>query len=150
MIRLQNPSLLNNARSQRAVALQPGPWLSLPLSRPANVATNIVRRGMTLVPPWVFLGMIIVGGAAICSTVNLRASAERRASEAQLNRVSSEIETLRRSNALLQTETQRMNSDPAIIESAARARLGMVRPTDVVVPLAPTSGANLATLSFVR
>ena len=94
--------------------------------------------------------MIVLAGVAICSTVILRASSERRASEWQLNRVSSEIESLRRSNLSLQTEIQRMNSDPAIIESAARARLGMVRPTDIVVPIIPTSRTNLATLSFVR
>jgi len=47
-------------------------------------------------------------------------------------------------------EIQRMSSDPAIIESAARTRLGMVKPTDIVVPVAATSGTNLATISFVR
>jgi cell division protein FtsB len=94
--------------------------------------------------------MIILAGAAICLTVNLRASAERGLAEAQLNRLSSDIEALRSSNLLIQTEIQRMKSDPAIIESVARARLGMVRPTDIVVPIAPTSGANLATLSFVH
>ena len=94
--------------------------------------------------------MIVLAGVAICSTVNFRASSERVASETQFSRLSSEVESLRATNGLLQTEIQRMNSDPAIIESAARARLGMVRPTDIVVPIAPVSGANLATLSFVR
>ena len=116
---------------------------------PTHLAIT-ARRTLTLVPSWVFLGMVVLAGIAICSTVNFRANSERGASETQLNRLSSEVETLQTTNALLQAEIQRMNSDPAIIESAARARLGMVRPTDIVVPIAPISSANLATLSFVR
>ena len=112
--------------------------------------TAAARRGIALVPSWVLLGMILLAAVAICLTVNLRATSERSASEAQLNRLSIEIETLRRSNASLQMEIQRMSSDPAIIESAARTRLGMAKPTDIVVSVPVTSGTNLATLSFVR
>lgn len=144
MIRLPN-SFANNGPSKRAIAFQPA---QSPLIGRAHVAS--AARAVALVPSWVFLGMIVLAGVAICSTVNLRASSERGASESQLNRLSSEIENLRTTNAVLQAEIQGMNSNAAIIESTARARLGMVRPTDIVVPIAPGSRANLATLSFVR
>ena len=147
MIRLPHPSFVDHGRSRRSPAT---PSLSLPLFQPANMLTSTARRGIGVVPSWVFLGMILLAAVAICLTVNLRATSERSASEAQLNRLSTEIETLRRSNASLQMEIQRMSSDPAIIESAARTRLGMVKPTDIVVPVAATSGTNLATISFVR
>lgn len=148
MIRLQNPSLINNVLSRRTGTLQTS--ASLPLLQPVQFASDAARTGIRLIPSWVLLGMIVLAGAAICLTVNLRASGEYAASEAQLNRLSSEIDGLRRLNASLEVEIQRMNSDPAIIESAARERLGMVRPTDIVVPITPTRSTNLATLSFVR
>ena len=148
MIRLQSPSLVNNVQGRRTAALQTA--TALPLLQPFHFAGDAVRTGIRLIPSWVLLGMIVLAGAAICLTVNLRASAEQAASEAQLNRLSSEIEGLRRFNASLEVEIQRMNSDPAIIETAARQRLGMVRPTDIVVPIIPARSTNLATLSFVR
>ena len=147
MIRLPHPSFVDYGRSRRSPAT---PSLSLPLFQPANMLTAAARRGIALVPSWVLLGMILLAAVAICLTVNLRATSERSASEAQLNRLSIEIETLRRSNASLQMEIQRMSSDPAIIEFAARTRLGMAKPTDIVVSVPATSGTNLATLSFVR
>lgn len=61
-----------------------------------------------------------------------------------------EITALRRANASLQNEVIRITTEPAHIESVARERLGMVRPTDVVVPLQTRSATNLASLSFVR
>ena len=148
MIRLQNPSLVNNPRGRRAVALHSS--ASLPLLQPVQLASDAAHKSIRLIPSWVLLGMIVLAGAAICLTVNLRAGAERGSSEAQLNHLSSEIEGLRRLNASLELEIQRMNSDPAIIESAARERLGMVKPTDIVVPIMPARSTNLATLSFVR
>jgi cell division protein FtsB len=94
--------------------------------------------------------MILMAGAAICATVTLRARTQFRLSEAQYQRMSSDIETLRRTNIALQVEIHRMTTEPATIESAARARLGMVRPTDIVVPIESHATSNLATLSFVR
>jgi cell division protein FtsB len=44
-----------------------------------------------------------------------------------------------------------MTTDPNIIESAARIRLGMVRPNDVVIPVeSAKQGPAPGTLSFVR
>lgn len=148
MIRLQNPSLINNAAGRRSVALASPS--SLPLLQSVQLASDAARKTVRVIPSWILLGMIVLAGAAICLTVNLRAGAERRASEAQLNQLSSQVESLRRLNASLEMEIQRMNSDPAIIESAARERLGMVKPTDIVVPITSARGTNIATLSFVR
>jgi cell division protein FtsB len=65
--------------------------------------------------------------------------------------MTSEIDALRRSNASLQIEIHRITTDPETIESAARERLGMVRPNDIVVPIKEIrSVANFETLSFVR
>jgi cell division protein FtsB len=65
--------------------------------------------------------------------------------------MSSEIVAIRRSNASLQGEIQRIASDPISIESAARERLGMVRPSDIVVPMkSPRAVSSFVSLSFVR
>jgi len=64
--------------------------------------------------------------------------------------MSSEIASMRRSNTSLQAEIRRIASDPNTIESAARARLGMVRPNDIIVPIESFPASNFGTLSFVR
>ena len=107
---------------------------------------NTVR----LLPSWIYLAMIIIAAAAICVTVNFRGHTQLNAAERQFRQMETEIATLRRGNASLQTEVHRITTEPATIESAARARLGMVRPTDVVVPLQSRSATNLASISFVR
>ena len=81
----------------------------------------------------------------------MRSRAELKASSLEYGRMTSEIDSMRRSNASLQVETRLMASDPGTIESAARERLGMVRPNDIVVPIesiGPVS--SFGTLSFVR
>jgi cell division protein FtsB len=65
--------------------------------------------------------------------------------------MTSEIESMRRGNTALQGEIRRMVSDPSTIESAARERLGMVRPNDIVVPIESIRPVStLGTLSIVR
>jgi cell division protein FtsB len=95
--------------------------------------------------------MILIATLGICSTVILRSRTELKASSLEYGRMASEIESMRRANTSLQVEIRRMASDPDTIESAARERLGMVRPNDIVVPIesiGPVS--SLGTLSFVR
>lgn len=94
--------------------------------------------------------MILVAAAATCLTVNFRGHTQLNSAEHQFRQMEMEITALRRANASLQTEVLRITTEPATIESAARARLGMVRPTDVVVPLQSRSATNLASISFVR
>lgn len=106
---------------------------------------------LRLLPSWIFLAMILIATLGICSTVIMRSRAELKASSLEYGRMTSEIDSMRRSNASLQVETRLMASDPGTIESAARERLGMVRPNDIVVPIesiGPVS--SFGTLSFVR
>lgn len=108
-------------------------------------------RWVGLVPSWIILGMILLATLAICSTVIMRTRAEAQASALELQRLGAEVETTRQVNESLKIEIRRMTSDPNMIETAARARLGMVRPNDVVVPVESVQhSSSLGTLSFVR
>jgi cell division protein FtsB len=94
--------------------------------------------------------MILLAASAICITVNLRGNAEARSAARQFEQLAADTDAIRKSNAQLETQVRQITTEPAIIESAARARLGMVRPTDIVVPIKSQSGTNLAPLSFFR
>ena len=148
MNRFANTSWLNSRQVTQRIAVQQLPaapfrHVSLPLASSA-------RRVIAFIPSWILLAMILLAGVGICSTVNLRARSQLHTAEVQFNQLSSEIDLMRRSNLALQLEIRRMTTEPATIESAARARLGMVRPTDIIVPIESRSRTNLATLSFVR
>lgn len=118
----------------------------------ARVTTfdGIARGAVSFVPSWIYLGMIVVAATAICVTVNLRGNAEAKSAARQFEQLTTEVDSVRKSNAQLELQVRQITTEPAIIESAARARLGMVRPTDIVVPIKSQSGTNLATLSLVR
>lgn len=111
---------------------------------------GIARGAITFVPSWIYLAMILMAASAICVTVNLRGSVEAKSAARQFDQLSSDIDAIRRSNSQLELEVRQITSEPGIIESAARARLGMVRPTDIVVPIKSQSGTSLTALSFVR
>lgn len=96
--------------------------------------TEIRRRG-GIIPSWVIFGMIILATFALCATVTMRTRAEMRSASVQYQEMSSDVETLRNSNAALETEVRRLRTDPRAIESAARARLNMVRANEIVVPV---------------
>jgi cell division protein FtsB len=144
-----NTYWLSNRQVTQRVAAQAIPMLSVrELSRDLLPATLVWLR---LIPSWVFLAMILLATMGICSTVIVRSRAELSASTLEYGRMNSEIASMRRSNTSLQVEIRRIASDPSTIESAARERLGMVRPNDIIVPIesfGPTS--NFGTLSFVR
>jgi len=116
-------------------------------SRPFDRA---IANAITVLPSWIYLAMIVIATAAVCLTVNFRGHAQLSSAERQFHQMQTDIETLRRANTSLQIEVTRITTEPSMIESAARTRLGMVRPTDVVVPLHTRSATNLASLSFVR
>ena len=106
---------------------------------------------LRLIPSWILLAMILMATLGICTTVIMRSSVELKASRLEFGRMNTEIASLRRANTSLQVEIRRMASDPSTIESAARERLGMVRPNDIVVPIDSTGPvSNFGTLSFVR
>lgn len=95
--------------------------------------------------------MILLATGAVCAAVIVKAQAEFQASTTQQQRVSSEIDFLRRSNGSLETEIGRLTNDSHTIELAARERLGMVMPSDIVVPIESIdSTSKVGTLSFVR
>ena len=120
------------------------------LPQPSQTVERALANTVKLLPSWIYLAMIIIAAAAICVTVNFRGHTQLNAAEQQFRQMETEIATLGRANASLETEVHRITTEPATIESAARARLGMVRPSDVVVPLKTRSATNLASISFVR
>lgn len=111
---------------------------------------TVARDAFPIIPSWIFLGMILLAAIGICMTVNLRGRAELQSATNQFSRLSSEVDTIRRSNADLQLEVHRITTEPASIESAARSRLGMVKPSEIVVPIQTGARTNLTTLSFIR
>ena len=148
MNRLGNTYWLSNRQATQRVA-QTIPML--PVRDISREVFPVALSWLRMIPSWMFLAMILMATLGICSTVITRSKAELKASTTEYGRISSEIASIRRSNASLQVEIRRMASDPGTIESAARERLGMVRPNDVVVPIdsiGPVS--NFGTLSFVR
>lgn len=149
MNRIGNTYWLANRQLTQRVAPQALPHIPVrELSRELFPAT---LGWLRLVPSWIFLAMILIATLGICSTVVMRSRAELRASALQFDRMTSEIDAIRRTNASLQVEIHRMTNDPSMIESAARERLGMVRPNDIVLPMESVRPvSNFGTLSFVR
>ncbi|PYS25110.1 MAG: hypothetical protein DMF72_02740 [Acidobacteria bacterium] len=110
-----------------------------------------VLRWTNSIPSWAVLAMIILAASGVCCTVIFRSRAEFKTSSSQYQSMTSEIDSMRQANQSLQVEINRLTSDSHAIELAARQRLGMVRPNDVVVPIESiSSSTSLGTLSFVR
>jgi cell division protein FtsL len=108
-------------------------------------------RWLALLPSWILLAMILLATSAVCATVILKAKAEFQASATQRQKMMAEIESLGRANRSLELEIRRLTTDSNTIEFAARERLGMVMPSDIVVPIeSMSSTSDLRTLSFVR
>lgn len=141
---------LSNRRMTQYPGVQVLPALSAQ-ERPQILNPAIARAWLGLIPSWILLGMILLATLGICSTVIVRTRAQLRMSSLQHEQMASEINLLRRGNASLEIEIRRMTTDPSMIELAARSRLGMVRPNDIVVPIDSVQAlSNFGTLSFVR
>jgi cell division protein FtsB len=147
--RAGNTYWLSNRQVTQRVTAQALPTLPVrELSRELFPAT---LGWLRLIPSWIFLAMILVATLGICSTVIVRSRAELETSTLDYGRLTAEIAFIRKSNNSLKVQIHRIANDPFTIESAARERLGMVRPTDVVVPIASVdTTSNFARLSFVR
>jgi cell division protein FtsB len=78
--------------------------------------------------------MIFLATFALCVSVSMRTRAEATAAGDHYQKMYSDVQQLRESNAVLEQEIRRLNSDPRAIETAARARLNMVRANEIVVP----------------
>ena len=149
MNRVGNTYWLSNRKLAQRVAVQGLP--PLPVREFSRDLFPTTLGSLRSIPSWILLAMILIATLGICSTVVMRSRAELKASSAQFDRITSQVDALRRSNASLQVEIHRITTDPDTIESAARERLGMVRPNDIVVPIESIHAAsNLGTVSFVR
>lgn len=123
-------------RSQRVMA-RPLPAISSALDLPREIMgtrTEIRRRG-GIIPSWVLFATIILATFALCVTVTMRTHAEMRAASDQYERINTDVEKLRNANAQMETEVQRLRTDPRAIEAAARARLNMVRANEIIMPV---------------
>lgn len=94
-----------------------------------------VRRRGGIIPSWVVFGMILLATFAVCVTVNMRTRAKFQVAAQQFSVMQSDVETLRNINESLKAEVEKLRNDPRAIESAARARLNMVRSNEYVVPI---------------
>jgi len=94
-----------------------------------------VRRRGGLIPAWVIFGMIILGTFAICVAVTMRTSTRMSMASDQYVRMQTDVEGLRNANRSLRLEIEKLRTDPRTIEVAARSRLNMVRPNEIVVPV---------------
>ena len=99
-----------------------------------GVSTAVRRRDLTL-PSWVVFCMIMLATFAVCVTVTMRANAAMTGAELKYQQMSAEVQNMRDSNAALRQRVEQLHKDPRAVEAAARERLNMVRPNEVVVPL---------------
>jgi cell division protein FtsB len=94
-----------------------------------------VRRRGGLIPSWVVFGMILLATLAVCVTVNMRTRVKFQVAQQQFSVMQNDVEALRNVNQSLKAEVEQLRTDPRAIESAARARLNMVRSNEYVVPV---------------
>ena len=94
-----------------------------------------VRRRGGIIPSWVVFGMILLATFAVCVTVNMRTRAKFQLAQQQFSAMESDVETLRGVNQSLKADLEQLRNDPRAIESAARARLNMVRSNEYVIPV---------------
>lgn len=93
------------------------------------------RKRDLSVPSWVFFCTIMLATFAVCVTVTMRADAAMRGAAQKYEHMSTDVGEIRDTNEALKREVERLRSDPRAIETAARARLNMLHPNEVVVPL---------------
>jgi cell division protein FtsB len=123
-------------RSQRVAAREATAFGSMRTVSLDLIGTRSeVRRRGGVIPSWVIFGMIILATFAVCVTVLARTRGRLNLASQQYSTVRTEVENLRSSNQALRLEVDQLRNDPRTIESAARSRLNMVRPNEIVVPV---------------
>jgi cell division protein FtsB len=126
---------------ERIRAQRVAPRVASPLASVKEISLDIigtraeVRRRGGLIPAWVIFGMIILGTFAICVAVTMRTRTKMSLASDQYVRMQTDVEGLRNANQLLRLEIEKLRTDPRTIELAARSRLNMVRPNEIVVPV---------------
>lgn len=144
-----NTEWLRNRAPKYSVAAQALPMITARDSARAVVLPAV--RWLALLPSWTVLAMILLATGAVCATVILKAQTELQASSTERQRILDELDGLGRTNRSLQLEIRRLTTDSNTIEFAARERLGMVMPSDVIVPIeSVNSNSRLGNISFVR
>jgi cell division protein FtsB len=80
--------------------------------------------------------MIMLATFALCVTVTMRTHAEMRSAEQKFSQMTTEVQTISNTNDSLKREVEHLRDhNSRAIEDAARARLNMVRPNEIVVPV---------------
>ena len=126
---------------ERIRAQRVAPRVASPLASVKEISLDIigtraeVRRRGGLIPAWVIFGMIILGTFAICVAVTMRTRTKMSLASDQFVRMQTDVEGLRNANQSLRLEIEQLRTDPRTIEAAARSRLNMVRPNEIVVPV---------------
>ncbi len=126
---------------ERIRAQRVAPRVASPLASVKEISLDIigtraeVRRRGGLIPAWVIFGMIILGTFAICVAVTMRTRTRMSMASDQYVRMQTDVEGLRNANQSLRLEIEKLRTDPRTIEAAARSRLNMVRPNEIVVPV---------------
>ena len=126
---------------ERIRAQRVAPRVASPLASVKEISLDIigtraeVRRRGGLIPAWVIFGMIILGTFAICVGVTMRTRTRMSLASDQYVRMQTDVEGLRNTNQSLRLEIEKLLTDPRTIEVAARSRLNMVRPNEIVVPV---------------
>jgi cell division protein FtsL len=122
-------------RSQRVTTRPLSPVIPVrEISRTVIGSRTEVRRRGGLVPAWVVFGIVIAAAAALCVSVTMRTRGEAAFASVQREKITSEVQQLRQTNAALEQEIRRLSTDSRTIETAARSRLNMVRPNEIVAP----------------
>lgn len=119
-----------------------------PTARPLSLATparnlsrelvgtrSEVRHRGGLIPSWAVFTMIMLATFALCVSVTMRTHAEMRSAEQKFSEMNMDVQALSQTNESLRQEVRRLRNDPRAIEAAARTRLNMVRPNEIVVPV---------------
>jgi cell division protein FtsB len=94
-----------------------------------------VRHRGGLIPSWAVFTMIMLATFALCVSVTMRTHAEMRSAEQKFSEMNMDVQALSQTNESLRQEVRRLRNDPRAIEAAARTRLNMVRPNEIVVPV---------------
>ena len=125
----------------RLTAQQPATRV-LPLAGPARelsrelIGTRAeVRRRGGIIPSWALFTMIMLATFALCMSVTMRTHAEMRAAGQRVEQSRADVQALSNTNESLRREVKRLREDERAIESAARTRLNMMRPNEVVIPV---------------
>ncbi len=99
----------------------------------AKIAARAERRQKRVLPQWIFFTCVVAITFAFCVIVNVKTRSEMHVELQQQQLLHTEIEQLQNDNSALADEVQRLQSDPATIERAARQRLNMVRANEKVL-----------------